>query len=237
MSKARRFSEMLREARQKASQSTEVMGILLNMEEEDYIALERAETYPDNETLKRLCMMLEWNYYDTQRAIINEISTRPGPPAQSGADALQALQSTPVGLARQPRGAREALGTRLREVREKTGQSVEIIGMLLGIEPEHYLQLEQGAAPGDDLLRRISMVYDWNYHDLQALLRTEQAHALQPRRSGSPFPGASPHTHRLRRMLQEMEGIFTSLPERDQQFVLAQVELIRETMLRLRHAS
>ncbi len=237
MQKSRRFHELLREAREKARQSTEVMGILLNMQEEDYIAIERGETYPDNETLKRLCMMLEWNYYDSQRMVINEIASRPGAPTPGGEAAIRALQSAPMAGGPPGAGPRETLGARLRQVRESTGQTVDIIGMLLNIPPAIYRRVEAGEAPNDDLLRRISMVYGWNYHDLQALLRSEQAGALQPHRIGSPFPGASAHTVRLRPLLHEIEGLFAGLPERDQHLLLAQLELIRDTLRKLRHAS
>ena len=237
MQKSRRFKELLREARENARQSTEVMGILLNMQEEDYIAIERGEAFPDNETLKRLCMMLEWNYYDSQRMVINEIASRPGEATPGGEAAIRALQSVPMAGGGQSAGARETLGARLRQVRESSGQSVEILGMLLNVPPALYRRVEAGEAPSDDLLRRISMVYGWNYHDLQALLRSDQAHALQPHRIGSPFPGASAHALRLRPLLHEIEGLFAGLPEREQHLVLSQLELIRETLRRLRHAS
>ena len=109
--------------------------------------------------------------------------------------------------------------------------------MLLGITPQEYRRLEGGEHPGDDLLRRISMVYDWNYQDLLSLLRTEQARVLQPHRIGSPYPGASAQGLRLKSLVQELEGLFSTLPEKDQQFVLTQLELVRETMRKLRHAS
>lgn len=237
MQKAKRFHQMLRDAREQAQQSAEVMGILLNMDEDDYVALERGEAYPDNETLKRLCMMLEWNYYDTQRSIINEIAASPGAQTPGGEEAMRALQSVPMDDGTPRPGTPDGLGARMRAVRETTGQTVEIIAMLLGVHPERYRHLEAGEAPSDDLLRRISMVYDWNYYDLQALLRTEQARALQPHRVGSPFPAASGRQSQLRGLMQEMEGLFAGLPDRDQQFVITQLELVRETLRKLRHAS
>jgi transcriptional regulator with XRE-family HTH domain len=237
MQKSRRFHELLREAREKARQSTEVMGILLNMDEEDYIAIERGDTFPDNETLKRLCMMLEWNYYDSQRMVINEIATRPGGATPGGEAAIRALQSVPMTGAQSATGSHETLGARLRKVRETTGQTVDIIAMLLNIPPALYRRVESGEAPGDDLLRRISMVYDWNYYDLQAVLRMEQARTLQPHRIGSPYPGASAHSLRLRPLLHEIETLFAALPEREQQMALAQLELIRELLRKSRHAS
>ena len=66
------FHELLRRTRQEADQTDEVMAVVLNMSAEEYRDLETWK-YPDEETLKRLCLMMEWNYYDTQRLIINEM--------------------------------------------------------------------------------------------------------------------------------------------------------------------
>ncbi len=239
-----RFHELLREAREKANQTAEVMALLLNMEEHDYRALERGDAYPDNETLKRLCLMMEWNYHDAQRMIINEMAA-PGrassgavPAAGEGEQAMEALQSVPFDSAgEQPAGRPDTLGNRLRAVRERTGQSEGIIAMLLNVDPDTYRRLERGEPPTDELLRRISIVYDWNYYDLIALLRSEQARALHPRQLGSPYPGASGHQHRLQSLLDELERAFPALPEAQQQYLLAQLELIRDTARRHQHAS
>jgi hypothetical protein len=109
--------------------------------------------------------------------------------------------------------------------------------MLLGISAEHYHRLESGEAPANDLVRRIAMVYDWNYYDVLVLLRSEQAHALHPARVGSPYPGASVQSQRLRALLHDLEGLFAGVPESQQGFVLSQLELVRETLRKLRHAS
>lgn len=236
------FHRMLRKLREDASQSLEVMAVLLNMQEEDYVAIEEGRKYPDNETLKRLCMVAEWNYYDTQRIIINEM-TGPSPAHASlspgeGEAAVKALQSTPLDTPiSSVAKIRESLGNRLKDVRLRTGQTVEIICMLLNISADEYRRLEGGEHPGDDLLRKISIIYDWNYYDLMSLLRTEQVTSLQPLRQGMPFPGRSPGMGQLKSMWPEMERLFDALQEREQQFVLSQMELVRDTMRNLQKAS
>lgn len=231
-----RFSELLRQRREIADQSTEVMAILLNLEEAEYLAIEGGTKYPDNETLRRLCMMMEWNYYDTQRIIINEMAapTAAGPLSSQGAAAMRALQTFPLD---KPGKIQDSLGNRLKEVRQRTGQTADIIALLLQIDVDAYMRLEGGEDPGDELLRRISMVYDWNFHDLITLLRSEQARTLQPRRIGSPFPQASARSIRLKSLVGELDLLFARLSEKDQQFVLTQLELIRETMGRLQQDS
>jgi transcriptional regulator with XRE-family HTH domain len=236
------FHRMLRELREEASQSVEVMAILLNMKEEDYIAIEEGRKYPDNETLKRLCMVAEWNYYDTQRIIINEMTAPSAMNASlasgEGEAAVRALQTAPPEAATTSFAkGNESLGNRLREVRLRTGQTVEIISMLLNISADEYRRLEAAEHPGDDLLRRISIIYDWNYHDLISLLRTEQVKSLQPLRQGLPFSGRSPGQGQLKAMWPEMEHLFAALQEREQQLVLSQLELVRDTMRNMQKAS
>ncbi len=229
-----RLGELLREARDKAAQAPDVMAILLNLSPEEYLAMEAGTRVPDEETLKRLCMMMEWNYLEISRLIRNEMAStsRAMATAAPSGDALQGFPLNPDGT---PGSAKvESLGSRLKEVRLLTGQSMEIIGALLNIGPQVYQGLEEGEAPGDELLRRISMIYNWNYYDLQAILRTEQARQLQPRRVGNPFPNTTVRLDRLRGVCRDIEAGFSRAPEVEQNLMLAQLELIRGTLQRHR---
>ncbi len=235
----RTFHELLRTTRQEAEQTVEVMAVLLNMSPEEYEALETWK-YPDEETLKRLCLMMEWNYYDTQRLIINEMISPNRPVPAAPPDAPQGEGGAPH--APQPAEYRHAptmstLGERLREVRLITGQSTEIIALMLNIDEEHYLRIEGGEQPSDEVLRRISLVYNWNYQDLISILRSEQARTFQPPRVGMPFLGSTAHTARFRQLSRELEALFNRLSDADQQMAIAQLELIRDTMRRHQKAS
>lgn len=236
------FHNLLEQTRLDADQTVEVMAVLLNMSIDDYLALE-SWRYPDEETLKRLCLMMEWNYYDTQRLIINEMIS-PHRPTLASSEELAPKGSAHAPLPTVPRGAppgissgHNSLGARLREVRMITGQSTDIIALMLNLDEEEYKQLEDGMQPKDDVLRRISLVYNWNYQDLISVLRAEHAKSFQPSRVGMPFMGSNAHTARFRKISQEMEGLFMKLSDVDQKSVLAQFELIRETMLRQKKAS
>ena len=227
----RTFHSLLREARIAAEQTPEVMAVLLNMTEEEYLALE-SQTYPDDELLRRLCLINEWNYYDTQRLIINEMIA-PRSKSRTADGTAESDSVTGPSMNRPtPTTNANTLGERLRDVRMVTGQSTEIIAMLLGIKPEDYQNLENGGVPGDDLLRRISMIYNWNYQDLLSILRSQDARSFQPSRVGMPFLGSSAQSARLRGVLRELEALFVTQPEKDQIFLLAQLELIRDTMQR-----
>ncbi len=231
-----RFGEILRQAREQANQTAEVMAILLSMEPEDYLAIEAGLRYPDDDTVRRLCMMMQWNHHETQRLIRNEMSAPgrltapPAAPQRRGVDPLSPGAGPGPGGAGRP----ESLAGRIREVRQFTGQSMDIIAALLHITPEQYLRLEEGEAPSDDLLRRISMTYNWNFQELVTLLRAEQAHNLQPRLLGNPFPNTGLSLERLKAVCREMEGLFGTLPGPEQEVLLAQLDLIRGTMARHR---
>jgi transcriptional regulator with XRE-family HTH domain len=234
-----RFGEMLREARENAAQTPDVMAILLNIPPDDYAEMEAGIRFPDDEALRRLCMMMEWNYMETSRLIRNETSStsravalNPVPPRESSIGPMQGHPLNPDGT---PGVSKvESLGERLKEVRLLTGQSSDIIGALLNIGTAGYQRLEEGEMPSDELLRRISMIYNWNYYDLQAILRSEQAQQLSPRRVGNPFPNTGVKTDRLRTVCREIEAVFAAAPEAEQEMMLAQLELIRSTLQRHR---
>jgi len=237
----RTFHELLRSSREAANQTHEVMAVVLGLSVEDYEDLE-SHKYPDEETLKRLCLINEWNYYDTQRLIINEMitphnaekhSSRPvekkdkagaGKPASSGIPRSREMKMT-------------TMGDRLREVRLVTGQSIDIISLLLGIDSEHYKRLEEGEPPNDELLRKISVVYNWNYQDLETLLRSQIAKNFQPSRVGMPFMASSASHTRFQQIVREMEKLFLRVQDADQKMALGQLELIRETLRRHQKAS
>lgn len=245
------FAKLLQEARLAGEQTTDVMAVLLNITQEEYELLESGQ-YPDDETLRRICTLLGWNYYDTQRLLINEMiaprnlaraagkaeaktEAKPKAPAATGAGELPPPPPlehvTAGGRAARPTQP-ETLGSRLREVRLVTGQSVDVIAMLLNTDGETYMALEAGASPSDEMLRRISSVYRWNYQELLNLLRTEHAHSFQPVRVGTPYPAATADLEKLKALNQEVQNIFYRMAPQERVRVLAQIELIRDTMRR-----
>lgn len=234
------FHEMLITARVQANHTVDTMAVLLNMAPEDYERLERGK-YPDDETLTRLCKLMGWNYYDAQRLIINEmIAPHPRPhdaeprPTAAGKAARQAVEhpAPPPRPSLTPAQQYETLAMRLREARAAVGQSAEIVAMLLKVTPEEYEQIENGKAPNDEVLRRISLVFNWNYLDLVEMVRAEQASVFQPSLPGRPFATSTAQLERLRRLTQDLLALFARLPRDDQQMMLAQLELVRDTMRR-----
>lgn len=234
------FHGMLKNARIQADQTMEVMGVLLNLTAEEYEDLETWK-YPDEDTLKRLCLMMEWNYYDTQRLIINEMISphRPIHSLKGGGDSIiQKKETLQKKKALPASGKINTLGDRLREVRLVTGQEVEVLSMMLGIEASLYERMEGGSyPPSDDLLQKISKVYNWNYQELLTVVKTERAREFQPVRVGMPFLGSSAQVARLKELAREIEGLLPRVPDTEQKMVLSQLELIRDSMRRHQKAS
>jgi transcriptional regulator with XRE-family HTH domain len=256
MSVPHTFHEKLLEARVNADQTVDAMSILLGLSPEDYEKLEGGK-YPDDDTLRRLCKIMGWNYYEAQRLIINEmISPQAKPPLSARTSEIQAKSpqpgfrpvgagsgaATPALASPHPhppvRAASDTLSGRLRETRERMNQSKEIVALLLNIPPEEYARIEQGQSPSDEVLRRISLVFNWNYLELVDLARSQQAHAFQPRMPAPAFRGSMAHNGRLTQIHHEIVSLFPKLALSDQQTVLAQLELVRDTMRRhqVRHA-
>ena len=81
------------------------------------------------------------------------------------------------------------------------------------------------------------MVYNWNYQDLISVLRSEHARNFQPAHVGMPYLGSTAQMARFRQVTQELEALFLKVSDAEQQMGIAQLELIRDTMLRHQRAS
>jgi transcriptional regulator with XRE-family HTH domain len=237
------FHQMLLQARVNANQTVDAMAVLLNMSPEDYEHLESGK-YPDDETLRRLCKLMGWNYYEAQRLIINEMIS-PHPKALPGTGAAPtkaspAPKDLPVGTptpTHQVTGPgiprrNDPLGSRLRDARLNLGQSKDILALLLNCTTEDFDRYENGESPPDEVLRRMSLVFNWNYLDLTDAVRSQQAYAFQPRMPAPAFAGATALLGRLNQVVGEIGTLFTRLPQPDQHATLAQLELVRDTMRR-----
>jgi len=244
------FHEMLLQARVSANQTVDAMAILLNLSPDQYEQLESGK-YPDDETLRRLCKMMGWNYYEAQRLIINEMisphpkappggmAPRVTAPVRAGADGTPGLPAA----ARDRTGAAPAfrndqLSARLRDARVHLGQSKDILAMLLNCSNQDYDRFEEGESPPDEVLRRMCLVFNWNYLDLVDAVRSQQAHVFQPRLPAPAFAGSTALLGRLNQIMTEMASLFSRLSHADQQTSLAQMELVRDTMRRhqVRHS-
>ena len=58
-----KLNQMILEFREDIGQSIEGLALLMQMEPEDYLELEKEWIPPDN-ILKRLCSLFEWNYIE-----------------------------------------------------------------------------------------------------------------------------------------------------------------------------
>ncbi|MDH4120682.1 MAG: helix-turn-helix domain-containing protein [Deltaproteobacteria bacterium] len=235
------FHDRLIQTRLEAGHPPENMAILLGILPEEYDALEGGK-YPDDETLKRICNLMEWNYFDTKRLIVNEMispnhkGAAPGtlkasPLAQTGKEGNRGPASPfPVSSS----SSRRSIGERMKAARETHDHPPEVVALLLATDIDTYLAVERGEKmPSMEMLRRISLAFEWNFNDLLDMLRTDQALRM-PHRMAGPLPsGGGLHQQKFKQLLTDLERQFFTLRPEDQEHTLVQMELVRDTMRRL----
>ena len=174
-----KLNEMIREFRDSVNQSVEGLALLMGMPPEEYARLEE-DWIPPDDVLERLCTLFEWNFQDTKRSALQS-SGEPAKPLQP-----KPLQPNPL----QP-GTPPEFSEMLRESRESVGQSPEGVATLLGIDLQHYLSIEQGLIPSDDLLQQICSLFHWNYRQVRQRLINRNASMLFRTPTSSNTPEAT----------------------------------------------
>jgi hypothetical protein len=108
---------------------------------------------------------------------------------------------------------------------------VEGISLLLQINPELYEQLESGTVnPDPDLLKRISSLFGWNYHELLNREKNSQFSQLLPAITSLDSPDSSITEIKLRKVLQEITENWQKITKEQQKILLTQLAFIRGSM-------
>lgn len=230
------FNTMLRESREEIGQSPEAIAMLLNMQLQEYLDLEH-NRIPTDQVLQKICSMFGWNYRQVRQRLI--INTSPPIVATQQPLTLQELQSLRESRAvqeadiplRSTPANRETLGENLRRARETIGQSTQAIAMLLNIDDATYEAFENGMAPSPDMLRRIAALFRWNYNELRILVNTENIQQFQPTVHVNKS-GQQAATQQLSKITKEIQQTWPNLSAQQQQSLLAQLDLIKETARR-----
>jgi transcriptional regulator with XRE-family HTH domain len=125
------------------------------------------------------------------------------------------------------------LNERIRQAREEVSQSIEGLALLLQLNPEYYEQIESGKInPDEDLLKRISTLFQWNFQDLIKEERRssfKNFHIPQNLLKSRSLNDASREMKQVVRNISEDWG---QLNVEQQRLLLNQLELIRDTMKR-----
>ena len=217
------FSEMLQESREAVGQSPEGVATLLGIDSQFYLSIEQGLT-PSDDLLQQICSLFHWNYRQVRQRLINRNASmlfqRP-------------TASTPVETTELPAAPAPgpALGTRIREQREAVGQTLDGLSILLEISPEFLEEIENGTVhPDAALLRRIAALFQWNFHALQLDEQKRRLPDFHPVVMRLPNEAQPQQRQRLKSLQNAIAEPWLRLTAKQQESVLAQLELIRDTV-------
>lgn len=226
------LGEMLEEARIQVSQSPEGIATLLNIPVDEYLTVETG-AIPSEDLLRRICALFGWNYNQTRQKVLNATSlfTPMMPPLSlkelQAKNSLKDLPPLPLDAV-----GKETLADKMLHSRNEYGQTTDGIALLLNISEDHYLALEQGTLlPDAELLKRIATLFRWNYRTLQLLVRNENIELFQPLTPINKLPESSSKT-KLTQIIEEIQQVWALAPEAEQEMLLNQMRLIRDTLKR-----
>ncbi|MDP6330770.1 MAG: helix-turn-helix domain-containing protein [SAR324 cluster bacterium] len=227
------FPQRLAQSRMDAGQTPEGMAMLLGVSEDYYLLLEE-NTQPDDDLLRRICGLFNWNYNE----VLQKLRTRHHPLFSTSRPTFSydeirrdeisgEIPELPEIQPSQP------LNERIRQAREEVSQSIEGLALLLQLNPEYYEQIESGKInPDEDLLKRISALFQWNFQDLIKEERRssfKNFHIPQNLLKSRSLNDASREMKQVVRNISEDWG---QLNLEQQRLLLNQLELIRDTMKR-----
>ena len=227
------FPQRLAQSRMDAGQTPEGMAMLLGVSEDYYLLLEE-NTQPDDDLLRRICGLFNWNYNE----VLQKLRTRHHPLFSTSRPPFSydeiRLDENSGEIPQLPEiPPSQPLNERIRLAREEVPQSIEGLALLLQLNPEYYEQIESGKInPDEDLLKRISVLFQWNFQDLIKEERRssfKNFHIPQNLLKSRSLNDASREMKQVVRNISEDWG---QLNLEQQRLLLNQLELIRDTMKR-----
>ena len=227
------FARMIREARTKAKQDALGIATLLGVSQDYYEELE-TDLLPPDDLLRKLCSLFGWNYKQIQQKISRQSTvlygTRQPPLTASEIQArlpkieLPEVMDIPAPV---------SLHEQIQQARIRAEQNVEGISLLLQVNPKYYEQIEAGdVIPDQDLLKRISSLFGWNYHEILHREKSSQYGQLQPAVTSLDSADSSKTEIKLREVQEKIAENWREITRGRQETLLTQLELISEMMER-----
>jgi len=228
------FAGIAREARNNVRQNIKGISTLLGVSTDYYEEIEAGLVPPDN-ILRKLCSLYGWNYKQIQQKIKTQsthiLGTRQPPlPASEIQVRLPKVEIPDIPEA----SPGVSIHEEIKEARVKANQNVEGISLLLQINPEFYQQIESGdAQPDSELLKKISTLYGWNYHEILNREKNLQLSQLQPTVTILGSSDSSVNDLKLRETQIEIAENWKNITKEDQQTILTQLAFVRDSMKNL----
>jgi len=225
---------IVREARNNAGQDIKGISTLLGVSTDYYEEIEAGLVPPDN-LLRKLCSLHGWNYKQIQQKINTQsthiLGTRQPPLSASEIQARLPKVEIPEIPEASP-GI--SLHEQIKQARVEADQNVEGMSLLLQINPEYYQQIESGSSvPDPELLKKITTLYGWNYHEILNREKSEQLSQLQPAVTILKSSETSVNEVKLKETQAEIAENWKNISREDQHTLLTQLEFIRDSMKNL----
>ena len=228
------LAEMVRESRNNAGQDAKGISTLLGVSLDYYEEIESGLVPPDN-IIRKLCSLYGWNYKQIQQKIKTQsthiLGTRQPPlPASEIKARLTKVEIPDIDEI----SSGVSLNEQIKRARVEADQNVEGISLLLQINPEYYRQIESGdSLPDPSLLKKISTLYGWNYHEILNREKSAQLSKLQPTVTILESSNSSINELKLRETQAEISENWKNISKENQQTLLTQLEFIRDSMKNL----
>lgn len=220
------FAGLIKDARTEAEQSVEAMAMMVNVAPEEYLEYEQGKI-PPVETLQKICQLLEWNYNDilrgirTQATLAKDIGNKSALTQASSEASPKSSLSSPSDI---------SLGKMMCRAREAVGATPDSVALLLNISQVDLNQLESDTiVPGEELLKKISTVFEWNYNELFQLLKRKSISGLDFSAKAPPHQ-SSVKQLTIKALCQQITEQCDHVEEKTLLVIEAQLDLIAATL-------
>jgi transcriptional regulator with XRE-family HTH domain len=225
------LAKIIKDAREAVKQDAMGIATLMGISVDYYLEFEK-DVIPPDELLRKLCSLFGWNY----KQILQKINSQSSVLLVNRQPLLHAREMQ----ARLPK--QEALEIpdmpppvllheQILQARINVDQNISGIALLLQINPELYEEIESGAVnPDPDLLKRISSLFGWNYHEMLTREKSSHFSQLLPAITSLDSADSSITEIKLRKVLQEIAINWQKITKEQQQTLLAQLEFLSGSM-------
>lgn len=225
------LAKIIKDAREAVKQDALGIATLMGISVDYYQEFEKGVIPPD-ELLRKLCSLFGWNYKQILQKINSQSSVLLGnrQPLLHARE-IQARLPKQEALKIPDVPPPVPLHEQILQARINVDQNVAGISLLLQISPELYEEIESGTVnPDPDLLKRISSLFGWNYHELLTREKSSHFSQLLPAITSLDSADSSITEIKLRKVLQEISINWQKITKEQQQTLLAQLEFLSGSM-------
>ncbi|MBC8259299.1 MAG: helix-turn-helix transcriptional regulator [SAR324 cluster bacterium] len=225
------LAKMIVSARLEAKQDARGIATLLGVSADYFQEFENGLIPPDD-LLRKLCSLFGWNYKQILQKLKTQSSVLLGAP--------QPLLPAKEIQARFPKQdlpelpeieSALSLNDQIQQARIEAGQNIEGISLLLQVNPEFYEQIESGEVlPDKELLKRISSLFGWNYHELLQREKSLQLSQLRPAVTSLDSSESTNTKKKLREVQEKIAENWQQMSREQQETLLTQLEFIHGSM-------